>query len=268
MLHSIPVVAPAAPCFTLGRTARGPLTVGYAAFGSDRPLAHRLLPLNFPVLILDFDRGDALLTGPRARSSLSGPTTWGRGVSIGLTLLGAATVGHMPLSEISGQSVAVDLSWSHQLAALPSWAARFAWLDAVFGSVPAARGGSLPVAGRSAEWGPSAQVTEAWRRLQHTPGARVSDVAAALGLTRRRLERDFRREIGLPPGAVARTARLQRSLTALLRGAAPAAAAAAGGFADQPHLTRTMRELVGLTPAAFRAFVQDVAPRNSLPSGP
>jgi AraC-like DNA-binding protein len=114
---------------------------------------------------------------------------------------------------------------------------------------------ALPAVSR---WSPSPAVTAAWWRLQQTP--RVRDVAAALGLSRRRLERDFRREIGLSPGAVARTARLQRSLSALLRGAPPAAAALTGGFADQSHLTRTMREAVGLTPAAFRAFVQDVAP--------
>jgi AraC-like DNA-binding protein len=255
MLHSIPTVAPPAPCFTLGRAARGPLAVGYAAFGAGhgRPLPHRLLPLNLPVLILDFDTGRALLTGPRTHSSLDGPTTWGTGISAGLTPSGAALLAGMPLSEISGQTAALDLAWASHLVALPSWPARFAWLDAAFS------------ARRGSRWSPSPPVTTAWWHLQRTP--RVSDVAAALGLSRRRLERDFRREVGLAPGAVARTARLQRSLTALLHGAVPADAAVTGGFADQSHLTRTMRDLVGLTPAAFRAFVQDVAPPASLPSG-
>ncbi|MFI6072580.1 helix-turn-helix domain-containing protein [Actinoplanes sp. NPDC051343] len=275
MLHSIPAAAPPAPCFTLGRAACGPFTVGYAAFDAS-PLPHRLLPLNFPALILDFDTGRTLLTGPRARSSLDGPTTWGSGISVGLTPAGAATLAGMPISEISGQSVALDLPWASHLAALPSWPARFTWLDTTFTPAPAAAPDSRPALGSSPDlglnldldphlalpavsrWSPSPAVTAAWWRLQQTP--RVRDVAAALGLSRRRLERDFRREIGLSPGAVARTARLQRSLSALLRGAPPAAAALTGGFADQSHLTRTMREAVGLTPAAFRAFVQDVAP--------
>jgi AraC-like DNA-binding protein len=348
MLHSIPLTTPAAPCFTLGRAARGVFTVGYAAFssGDGRPLAHRLLPLNFPVLILDFESGAALLTGPRPHASLDGPTSWAHGISIGLTPVGAAALAGLPMSEISGQTAEVDLSWASTLAALPSWTARSAWLDAVFscvssraetieqpgsvgdagpgfdrlsavrrragtvgrpGSVGGAGRGSVGVAAGScragtigqpgsaggaqfvgrgepasdagpgvigrgemagdpslalladARWRPSARVTAAWWRLQR-PAARVADVATGVGLTRRRLERDFRREIGLSPGAVARTARLQRSISGLLRGDPPSAAAVAGGFADQSHLTRTMHSAVGLTPAAFRAFVQDVAP--------
>jgi len=256
MLHSIPVVAPSAPCFTLGRAARGRLTAGYAAFGSGdrRPLAHRLLPLNLPVLIVDFTGGRTLLTGPRDRSSLDGATTWGAGVSIGLTPLGATTLAGAPLPELSGRTVELELPWASRLAALPTWPARFARLDAIFARLaPAAR------------WAPQPAVTAAWWRLQR--GERIAGVAAGLGRTRRALERDFRREIGLSPGAVARTARLQRSLTALLGGAPPATAAATGGFADQPHLTRTMRDAVGLTPGAFRAFVQDLVPSASLPSG-
>jgi AraC-like DNA-binding protein len=256
MLHSIPAAAPSAPCFTLGRAARGPFTVGYAAFAARLPLPHRLLPLNFPTVIVDFDTGAVLLTGPRARASVDGPTSWGRGVSIGLTPRGAALLANLPLSEISGRTVELDLPLAPHLAALPSWPARFAWLGAAFSPDRESGPGS--------RWAPSPAVTAAWWRLQRSP--RVSDVAAAVGLTRRRLERDFRREIGLPPGAVARTARLQRSLTAMLRGAPPTDAAATGGFADQPHLTRTMRDLVGLTPAAFRAFVQDItrqAPQTS-----
>jgi transcriptional regulator GlxA family with amidase domain len=108
-------------------------------------------------------------------------------------------------------------------------------------------------------------VTEAWWRLQ--TASRVADVATALGLTRRHLERAFHRELGLSPGAVSRTARLQRSLTALVHGTSLSAAAHSGGFADQPHLTRTMRDLVGLTPATFRALVQDATPQAPLPSG-
>ncbi|MEV6852015.1 helix-turn-helix domain-containing protein, partial [Actinoplanes sp. NPDC051411] len=253
---------PPAPAYPVGGAPRGPFTVGYAAFGTAAPLPHRLLPLNIPTVIVDFDTGAALLTGPRARASVDGPTSWGRGVSIGLTPHGATLLAGLPLSELSGQTVELDLPLAAPLAALPSWPARFAWLDAAF---------SRPLSGPSfaastdPRWSPSPAVTAAWWRLQRT--SRVSDVAAALGLTRRRLERDFRREIGLSPGAVARTARLQRSLTAMLRGAPPTEAATTGGFADQPHLTRTMRDLVGLTPAAFRAFVQDITPSTPQTSG-
>jgi AraC-like DNA-binding protein len=246
MLHSIPVSTPAAPCRTLGRrAARGSLAVGYSAFSGAGPVPHRLLPLNFPVLIVDFDLDLVLLSGPRDSSTLDGPTTWGRGISIGLT------PGALPnISEICGQIGPVDLPWPEQLAALPSWAARFAWLDEAF------RGPAEP-----------SPITAAWWHLQRHPTTRVADLAADLDISRRRLERAFRREFGQSPGAVARVARLQRSLSSLLRGDPPATAALAGGYADQPHLTRAMRDMVGLTPAALRAFLQDVAPARPLPSG-
>jgi AraC-like DNA-binding protein len=269
MLHSIPAAAPSAPCFTRGRAARGRFTVGYAAFasGDGRPVEHRLLPLNFPVLILDFDTGRALLTGPRTHFSLDAPATWTRGVSVGLTPAGATALTRLPLSEISGHAVPLALPWASELAALPSWAARFAWLDAVFARCAVARGALArgALAGSPQPPDPQPGVTAAWWLLQR--GRRVADVAASVGLTRRGLERDFQREFGRSPGAVARTARLQRSLTALFRGDPPSAAAQSGGFADQPHLTRTMRDLVGLTPATFRALVQDATPEAPLPSG-
>jgi AraC-like DNA-binding protein len=249
MLHSVPLVAPAAPCLTRGRAARGPFTIGYSAFGSGdgRSVRHRLLPLNFPTLIVDFGSGQALLTGARARGTVEGPTAWARGVSIGLTPSGVSAFFGLPMSEISGQLVPVTLPWAEHLAALPSWPARFAQLDAIFASPGCAHHGPAP------------QVTDAWWRLQRTPG-RVADVARQLGVGRRRLEQDFRREIGLSPGTVARIARLQRAVARLARGDAPLPAAVAGGYADQAHLTRTMRDMIGLTPAAFRAFVQDCRP--------
>jgi methylphosphotriester-DNA--protein-cysteine methyltransferase len=43
--------------------------------------------------------------------------------------------------------------------------------------------------------------------------------------------------------------RLRRAAEALQAGQSPADAASTAGFADQAHLTRQMREMIGLTPA-------------------
>jgi AraC-like DNA-binding protein len=48
----------------------------------------------------------------------------------------------------------------------------------------------------------------------------------------------------------------------LEQGCRPAKAAALTGFADQPHLTRWFRRVVGVTPGVYRNSVQDRSPRH------
>jgi len=225
--------------------------VGYAGFasGSGAPLAHRLLPFNLTALVISFDEPFGLVTGPRARATVDGPTTWGRGVTVGLTPAGVAELCGLPMSELSGLSV----DWrdvlgprigplADRLAAEPSWPARFALLDAaLLGRLgPGTRGGV---------------VGAAWQRLQ---GSRIPVGALAdhLGVGRRTLEAGFRREIGLSPATVGRVSRLQRALGLLGQGAALARTAAGAGYADQSHFNRETRAMVGLTPAELCAFVQ------------
>ena len=109
---------------------------------------------------------------------------------------------------------------------------------------------------------PDPLVVAAWWRLQRGAG-RVDAVARELGVSRRYLQEGFRRQIGLAPAAVARVARLQRAVQRLSRGSALQAAAVDSGYADQPHLTRSMRAMAGLTPGELRAFVQYPAPAGT-----
>jgi methylphosphotriester-DNA--protein-cysteine methyltransferase len=82
---------------------------------------------------------------------------------------------------------------------------------------------------------------------------RVADLAAATGHGPRRLEREFREHVGLPPKVLLRVLRLQGVLRALRAGRVRswAAAAADAGYADQAHLTREFVDLAGLTPTAY-----------------
>ncbi len=79
----------------------------------------------------------------------------------------------------------------------------------------------------------------------------LDELCRITGLRRRQTIEAFRRVTGLPPHAW----HLQRKVLLvkhLLRtGLSPAAAAVQAGFADQSHMGRHFRAIVGITPAAF-----------------
>ncbi|WP_433046864.1 helix-turn-helix domain-containing protein [Dactylosporangium sp. CS-033363] len=74
-------------------------------------------------------------------------------------------------------------------------------------------------------------------------------LAAAVGLSPQRLRALALEQLGLPLARWRVWSRLRRAAEALGAGRTPAAAAVEAGFADQAHLTRQMREMMGLTPA-------------------
>lgn len=79
----------------------------------------------------------------------------------------------------------------------------------------------------------------------------IDGVARAAGVTRRHLERRFLDHVGLTPKRLARITRFQRALHLLEYGdgLAGADAAAACGYADQPHFIRDFRALAGCPPS-------------------
>ncbi|AZM62606.1 MULTISPECIES: AraC family transcriptional regulator [unclassified Streptomyces] len=85
----------------------------------------------------------------------------------------------------------------------------------------------------------------------------LADLAAGLGLSRYQLLRAFRTTMGVPPYAWLAQYRVTRARALLDAGVRPAEAAALVGFADQAHLTRWFRRVLGVTPAAYRNSVQD-----------
>ncbi|MDX3243930.1 AraC family transcriptional regulator [Streptomyces sp. ME18-1-4] len=85
----------------------------------------------------------------------------------------------------------------------------------------------------------------------------LSDLAADLGLSRYQLLRAFRTTTGIPPYAWLAQYRVTRARALLEAGLRPAEAASLVGFADQAHLTRWFRRVMGVTPAAYRNSVQD-----------
>ncbi|MFJ4831193.1 helix-turn-helix domain-containing protein [Streptomyces sp. NPDC088747] len=83
----------------------------------------------------------------------------------------------------------------------------------------------------------------------------LAELAADLGLSRYQLLRAFRTTMGMPPYAWLAQHRVDRARTLLEAGRRPAEVAGLVGFADQAHLTRWFRRVLGVTPGAYRASV-------------
>jgi len=81
------------------------------------------------------------------------------------------------------------------------------------------------------------------------PLARLAEMA---GLHPLSLIRAFRRTQGMPPHAYQTSRRVAQAQALLRQGLAPAAVAHDCGFADQSHLTRAFKRVVGVPPGLFR----------------
>ena len=88
-------------------------------------------------------------------------------------------------------------------------------------------------------------------RVCAEPLAPMLDVADEQHVSRRQIERDFSRWLGVTPRHLSQVARVQGVARRVHAGAALADAAADMGFADQSHMNRVVRQLTGLTPPAF-----------------
>ncbi|MDO5499733.1 MAG: AraC family transcriptional regulator [Propionibacteriaceae bacterium] len=97
-------------------------------------------------------------------------------------------------------------------------------------------------------------VRRACELVEDSDLTRVEDLAAAVHVSPRTLQRIFPRLVGVAPLWVIRRRRLQRVAERLDSGEAVNLAQLASelGFADQAHLTREFRRVIGRPPAAYR----------------
>jgi len=115
-----------------------------------------------------------------------------------------------------------------------------------------AAGGSVAVPGR-ARRAPAA--VGAVRDLLHERLAdppTLAELAAMTELSQFALLRAFRADMGLPPHAYLNQLRVRRARLLLDAGMPAADIAAQVGFADQAHLTRHFKRVVGVPPAAYQ----------------
>lgn len=82
-------------------------------------------------------------------------------------------------------------------------------------------------------------------------GTAVAEVADRLGVTGRTLHRRCLATLGYGPSVARRVLRFRAASALLFDGVAPAEVAARTGYADQPHLSREVRALAGVSPAAL-----------------
>lgn len=88
----------------------------------------------------------------------------------------------------------------------------------------------------------------------------LDELATEVGTGSFALLRAFRSATGLPPHAYLTLLRVRRARELLDHGITPAEVAALTGFADQAHLTRHFKKVLGVPPGAYqRNFVQDGA---------
>ncbi|TDR80206.1 AraC family transcriptional regulator [Paludibacterium purpuratum] len=80
----------------------------------------------------------------------------------------------------------------------------------------------------------------------------LQTLASAVGLSPWQLCRQFKRQVGLSPVAWRNQLRVSRARGLLASGMPPGEVALALGFADQPHLTRAFRLIVGAPPASYQ----------------
>lgn len=82
-------------------------------------------------------------------------------------------------------------------------------------------------------------------------------LAAVAGIPRFRLLRAFQKEVGMSPHAWQMQARIRACHRMLRNGEALADIAGTAGFADQAHLTRVFKSVMGVTPGQYRSAVAD-----------
>jgi len=199
------------------------------------PVVERVVPDGCMRLVFDLREGRADVAG-----AATGPVCLHLDATIeSLTVTlrpGAAELLGLPARELRDQCV--PLGWqalARRLTTASDDAARAGMLgDALLQRLRATSG-----ADRS-------RVQRACRLLvEQQP---IGRVARAVGVGERRLQQLFDLHVGLSPVRYRRLARLHRCLASI--GPEPdwAALAYAHGFADQSHLSRELRALVGLTP--------------------
>ena len=91
--------------------------------------------------------------------------------------------------------------------------------------------------------------------LVHDPVAAEAARGNVEGFSTRSLERRVVRATGLSRGAIGRIRRAERAVELLSRGVPASEAARRTGYADQPHLTRSLGRLVGQTPSQIGSSV-------------
>jgi AraC-like DNA-binding protein len=105
------------------------------------------------------------------------------------------------------------------------------------------------------------------QRLADCDGfASLADIMASGAIGERQLRRRFQRETGMSPKVFARLRRVRRACIDLAyqRPGKVAAISADHGYADQPHFSRELKAVFGLSPRQLRTYLDQIRHFNLL----
>ena len=216
----------------------------------------RVLPDNCADVLV-FADGRAVLVGPATGVEVPAlpAGTLVRGLRFEPHALGA--VFGLDAAELTDQTVALDAVLRPALARA---VAEAAWGADLLGGVAGLGGAAGWLARRWQDVRPDRATVGIVQALTTpepalgTGAVRVETVAERLGFSPRHLRRLIRAETGLTPKTLHRVARLHDFLRRAEAGRLPVGlAAAAAGYADQPHASREVRALTGLSPRQLLA---------------
>nr|WP_042185826.1 helix-turn-helix domain-containing protein [Kibdelosporangium sp. MJ126-NF4]CEL16914.1 Transcriptional regulator, AraC family [Kibdelosporangium sp. MJ126-NF4]CTQ91857.1 Transcriptional regulator, AraC family [Kibdelosporangium sp. MJ126-NF4] len=251
--------------------------IGYTQHGVSLPV-HRGLPSGTVTLIISLAEPIRMIGGPggtrHVQAAVGGlhlePTlirqdSFQQGIHLELNPVGLRALLGVPATELTSDTIDMadlPVRWAatlpERLAAQPSWATRFALLDAELA------GALRPVT-------LVAEVQWAWRRMVTERGVRpVTDLADEVGWSRRHFTSRFAQEVGLGPKQVSRLIRFEHSASLIRAGRSLAEAAIEAGYYDQAHMTNEWRAFAGCTPATWireeLPFLQDLTDEDTAQS--
>jgi len=243
--HEIPpttALAPLIECFWSIRVGAAPLRI------------NRVLPDGCADLIVGVNGAPGAIVVGTMRSALMVPLGGpARLVGVRFHPGAALRIFDTPLTELTDRRLSLDQLWGSGVAELADALDR---ADTTEGAARMERLLERRLSrGASRAAGDEALAQRAVTLLRRARGSvGVREVAAALGVGERRLQRAFDRSIGLSPKVLGRVFRFRQAIRQLdtASGAVSwAGVAAAAGYADQAHLIREFRALAGVTPAAY-----------------
>jgi AraC-like DNA-binding protein len=210
------------------------------------------LPTGDLDLVVDFGEEQTVVSGPSTRPFPLGTAERREVMGAVFRIGGAAALLGVPVAELRDRRVPLAELWgslASELLERPLTASsEEARLDALE-QVLSARLGHIadrphPVAGRAA-----AQIA------RYPERCRVAELGEALGLSARRLEQLFHKEVGLTPKAYQRLHRFRQALVGIDRAAEIgwATFALERGYYDQSHFIGEFRAHSGLTPSEYVA---------------
>jgi AraC-like DNA-binding protein len=153
-----------------------------------------------------------------------------------------------------------DVEFEQAVASVPSMRAAIArWLAALADhDAHAEREAAALFFGTIARRPPASRIGGLAARVRRRMSERdldddsIGELATEIGVSRYTLIRAFKQAFGLTPEDVRRQLRVARARALLVGDGRLAEIAIAAGFADQSHMTRELRRLTGLSPAAYR----------------